>query len=47
MKIWIDKRGGMHYHKGGCKAIQPRENPPHFKYEETDHKVRRLGMPYH
>lgn len=42
MKIWIDKHGGWHYHKAGCQAIEPR-----FNYEEVEHKVRRLGMPYH
>jgi len=47
MKIFIDKHGGMHYHKPDCKAIQPSENMPHFHYEEIEHKVRRLGMPYH
>ncbi len=43
MKVWIDKHGGMHYHKAGCKAIQPSENPPHFKYEEIEHQVRHTG----
>jgi hypothetical protein len=47
MKIWIDKHGGMHYHKAGCKAIQPSENPPHFHYEEVEHQVRRMSRnPY-
>ena len=23
MKLWIDKQGGTHYHKEGCKIIQP------------------------
>jgi hypothetical protein len=42
MKVWIDKQGGTHYHKADCKMI---EKPYH--YEEIEHKVRRLGMPYH
>ena len=41
MKVWIDKQGGMHYHKADCKMIG---KPYH--YEEIEHKVRRLGMPY-
>lgn len=41
MKIWIDKHGGMHYHKADCKVIQFSEHPPHFKYEEVEHRVRR------
>lgn len=47
MKVWIDKHGGMHYHKPDCDLIKPRANPPNFKYEEIEHAVRRLGMPYH
>ena len=43
MKVWIDKQGGTHYHKEGCKMTQD----PKFHYEAIEHKVRRLGMPYH
>ncbi len=53
MKVWIDKRGGMHYHKPDCQIIHPTK-PPFFKYEEIEHQIRRLkmssnglGMPYH
>ena len=45
MKIWIDKHGGMHYHKSGCKIMDVKY--PHSDYEEIEHKVRRLSMPYH
>jgi hypothetical protein len=43
MKIWIDKHGGMHYHKPDCKVIHPSENMPHFHYEEIEHQIRQLG----
>ncbi len=46
MKVWVDKHGGMHYHKPDCKAIQPSENPPHFKYEEIEHQIRRGHLVY-
>lgn len=46
MKIWIDKQGGMHYHKADCKVVQT-TNPIHFKYDEVERTVRRLGMRYH
>ena len=52
MKVWIDKNGGTHYHKEGCKMIQPPNlktllTQITFHYEPIEHKVRRLGMPYH
>jgi hypothetical protein len=51
VKIWIDKQGGMHYHKENCKMIQPivKGKLPQIKfhYEVIEHKVRRLGMPCH
>lgn len=43
MKVWVDKNGGMHYHKAGCKAMQPSENLPHFKYEEIEHQIKHKG----
>lgn len=46
MKVWIDKHGGMHYHKEGCQAIQAKVNPPHFKYEEVKQDLRGLGVKY-
>lgn len=46
MKVWIDKHGGMHYHKADCKAIQPSENPLHFKYEEIERQIRRGYLVY-
>jgi hypothetical protein len=42
MKVFIDKHGGMHYHRKDCKAIQPNKNPPQFKYEEIEHQVRHM-----
>jgi uncharacterized protein YlbG (UPF0298 family) len=41
MKIWLDKHGGMHYHKEGCKFTQVKH--PNSEYEEVEHKVRQLG----
>jgi hypothetical protein len=46
MKIWIDKHGGMHYHKRNCPIIHS-EIPPIFKYEAIEHIIRRLGQPYY
>lgn len=46
MKIWIDKQHGFHYHKSDCQVVQT-TNPLHFCYDEVEHTVRRLGMPYH
>ncbi len=47
MKVWIDKRGGMHYHKPDCQIIHPTK-PPFFKYEEIEHQIRhtRSGFPF-
>jgi hypothetical protein len=45
MKIWIDKHGGMHYHKADCTMIKDK-NPPMFPYEEIEHLVRRIQQPY-
>jgi hypothetical protein len=36
MKVWIDKQGGLHYHKADCKMIG---KPYH--YEEIEHRIRR------
>jgi hypothetical protein len=51
MKVWIDKQGGTHYHKKNCKMIRPIVNGKlpqiKFHYKPIEHKVRRLGMPYH
>jgi hypothetical protein len=51
MKIWIDKHGGMHYHKKDCKIltgipalINPDGTAKHpaiiFPYEEIEHRIR-------
>lgn len=44
MKIWIDKHGGMHYHKADCKAtkVPPFQN----NYEEIEHPIRRHNLIY-
>jgi hypothetical protein len=41
MKIWIDKHGGIHYHKEGCWAIDPK-----FPYEEVEQNFQGLGVKY-
>lgn len=46
MKIWIDKQGGMQYHKPHCEMIKPRPNIPRFPYEEVEHDMRGLGTKY-
>ena len=46
MKVWIDKQGGMHYHREDCrmlKSIPPtktRLNPIQFHYEPIDRQLR-------
>ena len=43
MKIFIDKHGGLHYHKESCDLIQ-RKTPPIFPYEPIIHRVRKYGL---
>ena len=39
MKIWIDKHGGMHYHKADCRIIKSK-TPPILPYEEIQYRLR-------
>lgn len=51
MKVWIDKHGGMHYHKKGCRAMNGipvvlnpngtiKQPAIKFPYEEIEHRIR-------
>jgi hypothetical protein len=48
MKVWIDKQGGMHYHKADCKMIDyvDNANALPFRYEEIEHQIRRYHLIY-
>ena len=35
---WIDKKGGSHYHKGGCPMIQD----PRFRYKPITRTLPRI-----
>ena len=37
MIIYIDKQGGRHYHKSGCKMI----DDPKFNYEAVNKEIRK------
>ena len=39
MKVWIDKQGGTHYHKEGCKMI----GAP-YHYEPFEHTIRKIPV---
>ena len=41
MKIWIDKHGGMHYHKEGCKVMDVK-HPNSPGHEEIVHRIRKM-----
>lgn len=43
MKVFIDKHGGYHYHKAGCKIMDVKH--PHSEYEEIEHQIRAYGYP--
>lgn len=37
MKIWIDKHGGMHYHKENCRILQGIVGGFQPTYEEVEY----------
>lgn len=45
MKIRIDKKGGLHYHKVDCPISNPTK-PPFFPYETIEHNMQGLGVKY-